>query len=254
MCIHNNNASNEADVYGILYNWYALSDKRGIAPSGWHVPSDSEWIALEIALGMNPAEGSITGHERGEDVGGALAGDTALWEQGALENSPRFGDSDFLALPSGYRGYLIGQFGGLGYSNRFWSSTEANQNNAWHRSLSSGSSGILRDRASKQAGCVIRCVKGSIEDAFFDEEIDNTGNFTALGESLPASKFLSGETWTGMNSAQAKASLGDPQRINRTEISYVIYERWVYADGLTLFFEDDKLKGCERQDFEAETR
>jgi len=33
--------------YNHLYNWYAVSDTRGIAPAGWHLPSDDEWKTLE---------------------------------------------------------------------------------------------------------------------------------------------------------------------------------------------------------------
>lgn len=36
--------------YG-LYNWYAISDPRGFAPVGWHVPTDDEWFLLTDFLG-----------------------------------------------------------------------------------------------------------------------------------------------------------------------------------------------------------
>ncbi|MBT5269507.1 MAG: hypothetical protein HOL70_08685, partial [Candidatus Marinimicrobia bacterium] len=52
-CIYDNNASNEVDTYGALYNWYAVSDGRNIAPEGWHVPTDAEWKELEMYLGMS---------------------------------------------------------------------------------------------------------------------------------------------------------------------------------------------------------
>jgi Fibrobacter succinogenes major domain (Fib_succ_major) len=29
--------------YGKLYNWFAISDPRGLAPTGWHIPTDTEW-------------------------------------------------------------------------------------------------------------------------------------------------------------------------------------------------------------------
>jgi len=34
------------DKYGKLYNWWAVNDSRGLAPIGWHIPSDDEWSAL----------------------------------------------------------------------------------------------------------------------------------------------------------------------------------------------------------------
>lgn len=35
-----------AESCGILYNWYAVTDPRGLAPEGWHVPSSDEWKKL----------------------------------------------------------------------------------------------------------------------------------------------------------------------------------------------------------------
>jgi len=45
------NVQGNGEVYGKLYNWYAVNDPRGLAPKGWHVPSDAEFTALETALG-----------------------------------------------------------------------------------------------------------------------------------------------------------------------------------------------------------
>jgi hypothetical protein len=39
-------------IYGKLYNWYAVNDPRGLAPTGWHVPSDDEWTILTNYLGI----------------------------------------------------------------------------------------------------------------------------------------------------------------------------------------------------------
>ena len=47
--------SNLAD-YGRLYNWYAVDDARGLCPSGWHVPTDGEFMTLEMELGMSESE------------------------------------------------------------------------------------------------------------------------------------------------------------------------------------------------------
>ena len=42
-CSYNNDDSSESDTYGYLYNWYAVEDAGGLAPSGWRVPSDTDW-------------------------------------------------------------------------------------------------------------------------------------------------------------------------------------------------------------------
>ena len=44
-----------------LYNWYAVDDARGLCPSGWHVPTDGEFMTLEMELGMSESEANRTG-------------------------------------------------------------------------------------------------------------------------------------------------------------------------------------------------
>lgn len=42
---YDGNESNVA-TYGRLYTWYVATDSRNVCPTGWHVPSDDEWIVL----------------------------------------------------------------------------------------------------------------------------------------------------------------------------------------------------------------
>ena len=60
-------------LYGLYYNWHAVTDQRGLCPVGWHVPSDEEWQELEMEMGMTAQDAGSTGW-RGEDqnVGGKL--------------------------------------------------------------------------------------------------------------------------------------------------------------------------------------
>jgi uncharacterized protein (TIGR02145 family) len=51
-CYYNNDLKNGAK-YGKLYNWYAVSDPRGLAPTGWHIPTDEEFNELISFLGGN---------------------------------------------------------------------------------------------------------------------------------------------------------------------------------------------------------
>jgi uncharacterized protein (TIGR02145 family) len=50
-CYYDNNPAN-GTKYGKLYNWYAVNDPRGLAPDGWHVPTDQEWY--ELAESIDP--------------------------------------------------------------------------------------------------------------------------------------------------------------------------------------------------------
>ena len=56
-CDYDNDASNVA-TYGRLYNWYAATDAAELCPTGWHVPTDDEWTALETYLGANGHSGT----------------------------------------------------------------------------------------------------------------------------------------------------------------------------------------------------
>jgi uncharacterized protein (TIGR02145 family) len=45
------------DISGRLYTWYTINDKRGIAPIGWHIPTDKEWSVLTEYLGGHNVAG-----------------------------------------------------------------------------------------------------------------------------------------------------------------------------------------------------
>ena len=49
-CYYDNDPKN-GTKYGKLYNWYAVNDSRGLAPAGYHIPTDDEWIVLKNSLG-----------------------------------------------------------------------------------------------------------------------------------------------------------------------------------------------------------
>ncbi len=140
-----NNDINISKTYGKLYNWYAVNDKRNLAPAGWHVPTDSEWTILSTYLG-------------GENIAGAKLKEigTTHW------NSPNVGadnSSGFLALPGGGR-YLDGRFLDFGTSGNWWTATASVSPQAWYRYLHCDYTRITRDDyGSWNVGNSIRCVK-----------------------------------------------------------------------------------------------
>lgn len=155
-CYYKNDPAN-GEIYGKLYNWYAVNDSRGLAPDGWHVPTDDEWKELEMCLGMSQTEADSTGW-RGTDQGSQLAGSADLWQTGALKSNSKFGNSGFSALPGGWRN-LNGTFGSIGYYANWWSATECNATNAWYRGMSYGISSIFRSNYFKEGGFAVRCVR-----------------------------------------------------------------------------------------------
>jgi uncharacterized protein (TIGR02145 family) len=145
-CNYENTQNNDTiATYGRLYNWYAVSDSQNIAPTGWHVATDSDWTILITCLGD------------GSDVGGKMkeSGKTHWFDP----NTDATNESGFTALPSGDRWGSIGTFENLGYYTIFWSSTPMDSSFAIVRGLSYGYDGCDYYGFPKYYGCSIRCVK-----------------------------------------------------------------------------------------------
>lgn len=140
-CYYENNSSRGL-LYGKLYNWYAVHDSRGLAPIGWHIPSNEEWSALIKGLG-----------------GAAVAGGKLKSNSGWYSNGNGSNESQFAAIPGGYR-EADGTFSSVGYSG-FWWSISVSRNDYWGRYLNS--SGIAAYPYSGNnwigGGFSVRCVK-----------------------------------------------------------------------------------------------
>jgi uncharacterized protein (TIGR02145 family) len=135
-------------LYGRLYNWYAAVDSRELCPIEWHVPSDEEFMTLEIELGMGADYASSAG-TRGQEQNLKLKSspnDYPAWDG---NNS-----SGFSGLPGGYRVH-----GNYDYPDEalFWSTTINSSNLIWYRGLRPN--GILRNHAVRTQGKSIRCIK-----------------------------------------------------------------------------------------------
>ena len=155
-CWYNNDEATYADSYGALYNWHAIETGK-LCPEGWHVPSDIEWIFLEIDLGMSNAEADGMGW-RGTNEGSMLAGNINLWTDGELNNNSEFDKSGFNALPASFRN-TGGTFYFDGATTVMWSSTEDSTNSVWVRLLLYNNSSVNRDFGAKGAGFSVRCLK-----------------------------------------------------------------------------------------------
>ena len=146
-----------AEVYGNLYNWFAVDDERGLCMEGWHVPSDVEFMELEMFLGMSEEEANSF-EIRGTDEGSKLAGNSDLWDYDDLVNNSEFGTSGFNVLPAGYRYYYNGDYLDMGDYGCFWSSSESNSNYTWYRKMNYDYSNVYRYNYGKQLGFSIRCL------------------------------------------------------------------------------------------------
>jgi len=155
-CFYGNDPKN-GGTYGRLYNWFAVKDPRGLAPEGWHIPTDDEWKDLEMNLGIGKDEAGYRGW-RGQDCGGKLKETgTTHWR---APNKGATNDSGFTALPGGYRD-VDGFFYVLGYGGYWWSATEHSEFIIWYRSLYHTYSKIHRTDSYAGDGFSVRCVKDS---------------------------------------------------------------------------------------------
>jgi uncharacterized protein (TIGR02145 family) len=139
--LYNDSASFHS-AFGVLYNWYAVNTHK-LCPTGWHIPTEEEWITLMDYLG-------------GSEIAGGK-----LKEKGTIHwMTPNVGATNetcFTALPGSSRSY-DGQFG---LSNRFgfwWSTTEDNDYaSAVGLSYNNGHFGSFY--ILKRTGFSIKCIK-----------------------------------------------------------------------------------------------
>ena len=139
-CYYENKTAN-GTTYGKLYNWYAVNDPRGLAPKGYHIPTDKEWTVLTDYLG-------------GDSIAGAKMKSTSGWE----ENGNGSNTSGFAGLPGGYRSFN-GDFYYFGAYGKWWSSSEINASNAWFRNLNYSFGLVNRYFSFKQNGFSVRCLR-----------------------------------------------------------------------------------------------
>jgi len=169
-CYYENNTAN-GTKYGKLYNWYAVNDYRGLAPAGWHVPTDEEWTVFSTFLGGEDVAGKkmkSTSGWNGYDCKKCNGGSTEFKKtcsacKGTQANSsePFSGNgnnsSGFTGLPGGIRAESFFFVGNFGY---WWSASEFDATYAWFRALNSTWSFLSRNRGfNKDMGLSVRCVK-----------------------------------------------------------------------------------------------
>jgi uncharacterized protein (TIGR02145 family) len=129
-------------TYGRLYNWYAMSDDRKIAPAGWHVATYDDWMILHYYVGVNDG--------------------AALKEKGEKHwfspNSGAANNSGFTALPGGMRS-PDGSYDTKGAWGNWWSpkiyNSDVDLMITFLYNNYQGGSGYI----GKNYGLSVRCVK-----------------------------------------------------------------------------------------------
>lgn len=146
-CYYNFDPAN-GPKYGKLYNWFAIDDLRGLAPQGWHIPSDEEWTKLTAYLG-------------GRLVAGSFMKDSNGWRNSGSASHKGNNRSGLTALPGGWIDGFAESFQDLGKFGKWWSSTEATLTIAGvGRRLQFDSREVVMEwAAAKRDGLSVRLVK-----------------------------------------------------------------------------------------------
>jgi len=131
--------------YGRLYNGYAVLDEREICPSGWHVPTDNEFMALEVHLGMSPSEVNSSGW-RGTNEGEKL--------KSSPSDDPAWNGNNASGFGAAAGGMRFGTFYYQGAIGSFWTAE-----GIYCRELH-GNDQIFRDPNNNLIdGFSVRCIK-----------------------------------------------------------------------------------------------
>ena len=174
-----NSETDYCDKYGRLYMWAVtvgkaenecgykngcllpLENIQGVCPSGWHIPSYSDWNLLVASVG-------------GEKVAGAMLKNNDGWLiDGSGEDA--FG---FSALPAGARSWFPTHFlrdshsdyTGEGQSVDFWSSLGLDSSDALAVLLNSGYKSARFIDSPKCYAHSVRCIKNSSEPLITEEK------------------------------------------------------------------------------------
>lgn len=139
-CYYNNDPAQ-----GVLYNWYAVNDPRGLAPTGWHIPSNEEWITLYEYLGGPSWAANKMKNQTG-------------WSQSNGTN-----ESGFSAIPEGYRlaggSYECLDANGKAKDAYWHTASEYSLANSKYTSLIYNINSPLFGNLDKRSGMSVRCLK-----------------------------------------------------------------------------------------------
>lgn len=138
---YNNDSITYSATYGRLYDW---ATALTVAPTGWHLPTDSEWTVMTTFLGGDSVAG-----------GKLREADTLHW---ANPNTGATNEAGFTGLPGGYR-VSGGTFTSIRVYGYWWCSTQSGTTVSWDRAMYYNDRKVYRGDDNKTHAFSIRCVK-----------------------------------------------------------------------------------------------
>jgi uncharacterized protein (TIGR02145 family) len=155
-----------ADIYGRLYTWYAATDNRNVCPTGWHLPSYSEFKTLIDYLG-----GGMVAHGKLKET------DTIHWRS---PNADATNESGFTGLPGGSHWDSV--FLDMGTCGHYWSASQETPEWSYRMLLNfeAYDATYFLNSASPKIGWAIRCIEDPIADSVKYLEQTAPGNNPAV--------------------------------------------------------------------------
>jgi len=143
-----NNLDANGHKYGKLYNWYAVNDSRGLAPKGFHIPSEAEWEELRsFVIGSDDYDINCELSKKIKSIDG--------WEKNKKKIMNGDNSTGFNAYPGGAR-LIDGQFEEIGFVSGWWTSTEVESEVAWDSYLDNN---FGHSKFVKGGGLSVRCLR-----------------------------------------------------------------------------------------------
>jgi len=144
-------------LYGRLYTGYAVTDSRGVCPTGWHVPTDAEWTILTNFLTNNGYGYQGSGNDIAKSMASKTGWNTDPTAGNVGNDQASNNSSGFTAFPSSYRHSSAGFY--TPTVSYWWSSTEYETSRAYSRYLSYYSSLVYREDSNMSTGFSVRCLR-----------------------------------------------------------------------------------------------
>jgi uncharacterized protein (TIGR02145 family) len=182
--------------YGLLYNWYAATDVRNIAASGWHLPSEAEYVTLWQYL--DPTAGVFLSFTAG---GLMKESGYTYWSS---PNTGATNTSGFNGRGSGYRMVAFGIFMSLNTYCYFHISDDNTPHRVIYLRHNEAFVGRAATTGMKQSGVSIRFVKDSTTLAH-----GQTGTYTGNDGKVYRAICIGTQEWLADNLAETKYRNGD---------------------------------------------
>ena len=211
-------------VYGKLYNWYAVNDPRGLAPNGYHIPSQTEWFSLAACLGGTAVAGG-----KMKEVG------LAHWRS---PNTGATNSSGFTGLPAGINRIGFNPIGNyvtqIAY---FWSTTDGGLFDAYAALIDFfyASLNPAGNVTSKGNNVSVRLIKDIVPTTTTTTTIPPSSTTTTTTTIINPLVVICGQTWMKKNLDVVKYNNGDPIPQATTPLEWLAYNSinkgcWAYPN------------------------